>query len=88
MRSGGGNLTDAHAEYVSLCALLLMEATKATDKEFEVHRTTTHTIRDANKDIRKISTQLLMNSVAHTVQNRTSPAFEDPTDDGIATQHG
>jgi hypothetical protein len=84
MRSGGGNLTDAHAEDVSLCALFLMEAAKATDKEFEAHRTTAHTIRDANKDILKISTQLLINSVACAVQNRTSPAFEDPTDDGLA----
>ena len=84
MRSGGGNLTDAHAEDVSLCALFLMEAAKATDKEFEAHRTTAHTIRDANKDILKISTQLLMNSVTCAVQNRTSPAFEDPTDDGLA----
>ena len=83
MRSGG-NLTDAHAEDVSLCALFLMEAAKATDKKFEAHRTTAHTIRDANKDILKIFTQLLMNSVAYAVQNRTSPAFEDPTDDGLA----
>jgi hypothetical protein len=58
MRSGGGNLTDAHAEDVSLCTLFLMEAAKTTDKEFEAYRTTVHTIRDANKDILKISTQL------------------------------
>lgn len=84
MRSGGGNLTEAHAEDISLCALFLMEAAKATDKEFEAHRTTAHTIRDANKDILKISTHLISNSVACSVQNRTSPAFEDPTDDGLA----
>ena len=84
MRSGGGNLTEAHAEDISLCALFLMEATEATDKEFEAHRTTAHTIRDANKDILKISTQLISNSVACTVQNCTSPAFQDPTDDGLA----
>ena len=84
MRSGGGNLTEAHAEDLSLCALFLMEAAKATDKEFEAHRTTAHTIRDANKDILKISTQLISNSVACTIQNRTSPAFKDPTDDGLA----
>ena len=84
MRSGGGNLTEAHAEDISLCALFLMEAAKATDKEFEAHRTTAHTIRDANKDILKISTQLISNSVTCTVQNRTLPAFKDPTDDGLA----
>ena len=84
MRSGGGNLSEAHAEDISLCALFLMEAAKSTDKEFEAHRTTAHTIRDANKDILKLSTQLISNSIACTVQNRTSPAFVDPTDDGLA----
>ena len=58
-----------------------MDAAKATDKEFEAHRTTAHTIRDANKDILNI---LIGNSVACIVQNRTSPAFQDPTDDGLA----
>ena len=84
MRSGGGNLTDSHAEDISLCALFLMEAAKTTDKEFNVHRTTAHTTRDANKDIVKISSQLIDNSVTSVVQNRTSPAFKDPTNDGLA----
>ena len=52
-----------HMLKMYLYALFLMEAAKATDKEFEAHRTTAHTISDANKDILKISTQLLMNSV-------------------------
>ena len=73
-----------HMLKIHLYALFLMEAAKATDKEFEAHRTTAHTIRDANKDILKISTQLLMKSVACAIQNRTSPAFEDPTGDGLA----
>ena len=83
MRSGGGNLSEAHAErYISM--QFLMEAAKSTDKEFEAHRTTAHTIRDANKDILRPSTQLISNSIACTIQNRTSPAFVDPTDDGLA----
>ena len=43
MRTGGSNLTQQHAEDLSLCALFLMEASKKVDHEFGVNRYTSHT---------------------------------------------
>lgn len=84
MKSGGGNITEKHAEELSLSALFLMEAAKKADKEFHAHRTTAHTTRDADKDILKITTHLLDNQVTSVMEDRTTPTFKDPTDDGMA----
>ena len=82
MRGGGGNITKSHAEEVSLCALFLMDASKKVDREFDVHRTTAHTVRDADKDISKLTSILIEDKVVVQNKERISPCFSDPTDIG------
>jgi hypothetical protein len=50
LKSSMGNLTQKHIEDVSMCAQFLMEAAK-TDREFQCHQSSAHTVRDAEKDI-------------------------------------
>ena len=82
MRGGGGNITESHAEEVSLCARFLMGAAKKVDRAFDVHRSTVHTVRDADKDILKLTSILLETKVASENSNRNSPPFSDPTESG------
>ena len=81
----GSNLTQQHAEDLSLCALFLMEASKRVAREFGACRTMSHTTRDANKDITNMLNILLEKKVTQElrVPERTSVAFKDPTDDGL-----
>ena len=83
MRAGGGNLTNSHIEDLSLCALFLMSAAKKTDQEFRSHRTTAHSVRDANKDIDKMVHVLNEKKVTSLLEGRNSPPFEDPTEKGL-----
>ena len=82
MKSGGSNLTQQHAEDLSLCALFLMEASKRVAREFGVYRSKSHT-RDANKDVNNLFNYLLEKKVAHKLPERTSIGFKDPIDDGL-----
>ena len=82
MRGGGGNITQTHAEDVSLCALFLMDASKKVDREFKTRQSTAHTIRDAERDICKLTTSLLENMVTSENTERDSPPFTDPTNAG------
>ena len=79
MRAGGGNITSTHAEEISLCALFLMDASKKVDRDFNVHRSTAHTVRDAEKDIRRLTRTLLDSKVTSEDSGRNSPSFTDPT---------
>ena len=83
VRAGGGNLTNSHVEDLSLCALFLMSAAKKTDQEFCCHRTTAHSVRDANRDIDKIVHVLHEKNVTSLLEGRNSPLFEDPTEKGL-----
>jgi hypothetical protein len=83
MKSGGSNLTQQHAEDLSLCALFLMEASKRVAHEFGACRSTSHTARDTNKDITTIVNYFLEKKVAQELPERTSICFKDPTDDGL-----
>ena len=83
MRTGGSNLTQEHAEDLSLCALFLMEASKKVDHEFGVTRSTSHSIRDANKDIGAVTNNLLERKITQELPERTSAAFSDPTNNGL-----
>ena len=66
MRTGGSNLTQEHAEDLSLCALFLMEAAKKVDREFGVTQSTSHSTRDADKDIGTVMNNLLERKVTQT----------------------
>lgn len=79
MRAGGGNITRTHAEEISLCALFLMDASKKVDRDFSVHRSTAHTVRDAQKDIQRLTGTLLRSEVTSEISSRNLPPFTDPT---------
>lgn len=83
LKASGGNLTEHHTEDVSMCALLLMEAAKKTDREFGCSRSSAHTTTDAESDINKLMVRLMEAEVTQELSNRTSPAFEDPTEKGL-----
>ena len=83
LRSAGGNLTEKHVEDVSLCALFLMDAAKKTDQEFRCYQSGTHTTRDSDNDIKKMTNNLLESTATRQQEQRTSPGFVDPTDIGV-----
>ena len=83
MKAGGGNLTNSHIEDLSLSALFLMSAAKKVDKEFNCHRTTTHSVRDAKRDLDKMVDVLHENHVTGVLEGRNTPQFEDPTEKGL-----
>ena len=83
LKASGGNLTERHTEDVSMCTLLLMEAAKKTDREFGCSRSSAHTTTDAESDVNKLMVRLKEAEVAWELSNRTSPAFEDPTEKGL-----
>ena len=56
-----------------------MDAPKKVDREFNVHRSTAHTVRDANKDIHWLTSSLLENKVTSEDVHQSSPPFTDPT---------
>ena len=79
MRAGGSNVTKTHAEDISLSALFLLNASKKVDHEFNARKSTSHTIRDASKDILKLTSALLEKKVTSEDVARSSPPFTDPT---------
>ena len=83
LRSGGGHLTTKHVEEVSLSALFLMEAARKTDRAFKVRSpSTTHTVRDSDRDVLKVSMHLAERKVHTFDKDRSTPAFVDPTEIG------
>ena len=82
LRSSTGSLTEKHIEDVSMCALFLLEAAKKTDKEFGCHQTSSHTVREADSDIRKLVQHLLEKKVIIKLDDRKIPAFNNPSSAG------
>lgn len=69
-----------------MCALFLLEAAKKCDKVFGVPPpSTSHTVRDSKSDIAKLRNQLLEKEVTTEKAGRTTPAFLDPTENGLTT---
>lgn len=86
LRSSGANVTDKHITNVSMCASFLLEAAKKCDEMFSVTpRSSAHTIRESNTDIRKIQEHLLEKGITTEDQQRNMPAFVDPTQSGLDT---
>ena len=81
LRSSGANVKEKHITDVSLCALFLMKAaTKADTLVLKVsQRSTSHTIRDANRDILKVMQHLMDKKVSEEDKDRakSSPSFTD-----------
>ena len=65
-------------------ALFLMQAAKKADIEYSCYQSGQHAVRDAEKDITKMSDHLL-HTTATTEQQRSTPGFIDPTNDGLNT---
>lgn len=69
-----------------MCALFLLKAAKKCDSVFGVTpKSTSHTVRDSQADIKKIYQQLMEKAVATENDTRTGPAFVDPTSSGMGT---
>ena len=45
-------------------------------------QTTVHTVRDATDDIKKMVTYLRENNVSQLIENRTTPEFSYPANEG------
>ena len=77
MRGGGGNITKSHVKDI---ALFLMDVSRKVDCEFNARQSTAHAVRDANRDIGKLTITLLETKVMTENTERNSPPFADPTD--------
>ena len=77
-----GSLTEKHIEDVSMCALFLMEAAKKTDKEFGCYQSSSHTVREADKDIQKLVQYLLDKKIVTKLDDRKTPPFNNPSSAG------
>lgn len=67
-----------------MSALFLLDAAKKTDQAFGIApQTTSHTVRDADNDIQKMRKHIIEHDVTHTVDNRDTPTFIDPTGEGL-----
>lgn len=86
LRCSGANVTDKHVTDISMCALFLLEASKKCDKVFGVPPSSTaHTVRDSKSDIAMLRDQLLEKEITTEKESRTTPAFLDPTENGLTT---
>ena len=85
LRSSGSNTTAKHIEDMSLGAMFLMEAAKKADHEFNVTHTSSHTTRDAQKDVTKMTDHLIEKTVSTETTQRQSSPFTDLTDVGWKT---
>ena len=62
----------------------LPDGCRKEDKEFNVHRcSTSHTVRDATRDIDKMAKILIERQVTSVSEGRDVPKFEDPTERGL-----
>lgn len=56
---------------------------KKTDREFGCSQSSSHTTTDAESDINKLTVRLMEAEVTRELSDRTSSAFEDPTEKGL-----
>ena len=83
IRAGGGKLTTKHIKEVSMSVLFLMEAVQKTDKTFGLSPLSTgHSIHSPRDDIDKMTTHLHEAKITTSVEERTSPPFIDPIEEG------
>ena len=67
-----------------MSALFLLDAAKKTDQAFGIApQTTSHTVRDADSDIQKMTKHIIEHNVTHIVDDREAPTFVDPTEEGL-----
>ena len=88
VRSAGANLIVKHIREVSLSVLFLIEAAAKADKTFSVPpRSSSHTTSDVAADVKKMVTHLIERHTTTEDSERTEPAFTDPTESGIGSNH-
>lgn len=69
---------------MSLGALFLLDAAKKADKAFCVSPSAgKHTVRDASRDVTKMTNHLQEKGVTTNLENRSSPEFTNPDDAGL-----
>ena len=63
--------------------MFLLEANKRADKEFSVHKLTTHhTVLDSSTDITTLSQYIRNSNISVECSTRTAPMFTDPREHG------
>ena len=68
-----------------MSVMFLMEAAKKADLAFGVPpRSTAHTVASAVGDIEKMANHLMEKRAVHSLDDRTTPVFQDPTNTGWA----
>ena len=83
IRAGREKLTTKHIKGVSMSVLFRMEAAQKTDKTFSLSpQSTSHTVHSPHEDIDKMMEQLSEAKVTIVVEERSSPSFVDPIEDG------
>lgn len=71
LRSSGANCTEKHMEELSMCALLLLDVAKRSDREFGTpYRSSRHTMRSADDDIKKMVVHLIEEKIIQESEDR------------------
>ena len=84
LRSSGANCTEKHMEELSMCALLLLDVAKKSDLEFSTaYRSSRHTVRSAEDDIKKMVNHLIEENVMQESENGEKVTFKDPLQIGM-----
>ena len=77
LRSSGANCTEKHMEELSMCSLLLLDVAKRSDHEFDTpYRSSRHTIRSADDDIKKMVKYLIEEKVTHALPGCPPPGLK------------
>ena len=72
-----------------MCALLLLDVAKRSDREFVTpYRSSRHTMRSADDDIKKMVVHLIEGKVIQESEDREKISFKDPLEMGMQKMVG
>ena len=84
LKSNGANCTPKHMEDISMCGLFLLDAAKRADQEFQIpYRSSQHTVRSAEGDIKKMVSHLLEEKMTCERKDRVDIKFNEPIQLGM-----
>ena len=84
LKSSGANCTPKHMEDISMCGLFLLDTAKRADQEFQIpYRSSHHTVRSAESDIKKMVSHLLEENVTCEREERGNIKFNEPIQVGM-----
>lgn len=84
LKSSGANCTTKHMEDISMCGLFLLDTAKRADQEFGTpYRSSHHTVRSAENDIKTMTIHLLEEKVTKECKDRVRIKFDEPIELGM-----